>query len=108
MKGPGADLFRASKNELGELPIIAENLGVITPEVEAIRHEFDYPGMAILQFAFSTDPQAPSFRPHNYVHNQVAYTGGHDNDGVATLARWPGDDDSRRRHQCAGHQRCRN
>src|SRR6185369_17028181 len=84
-KGPGADLFRFVTAKLGQLPVIAENLGVITPEVEAIRDEFDYPGMAILQFAFSTDPQAPSFRPHNYVHNQVAYTGGHDND---TMRGW--------------------
>jgi 4-alpha-glucanotransferase len=85
VKGPGSDLFRFVTAKLGQLPVIAENLGVITPEVEAIRHEFDYPGMAILQFAFSTDPQAPSFRPHNYVHNQVAYTGGHDND---TMRGW--------------------
>ena len=85
VKGPGSDLFRVLTSKLGALPVVAENLGVITPEVEAIRHEFDYPGMAILQFAFSTDPQAPSFRPHNYVHNQVAYTGGHDND---TMCGW--------------------
>jgi 4-alpha-glucanotransferase len=84
-KGPGSDLFRVLTEKLGPLPVVAENLGVITPEVEGIRHEFDYPGMAILQFAFSTDPQAPSFRPHNYVHNQVAYTGGHDND---TMCGW--------------------
>lgn len=85
VKGPGSDLFRVLTEKLGPLPVVAENLGVITPEVEGIRHEFDYPGMAILQFAFSTDPQAPSFRPHNYVHNQVAYTGGHDND---TMCGW--------------------
>jgi 4-alpha-glucanotransferase len=85
VNGPGADLFKVLTAKLGQLPVVAENLGVITPEVEAIRHEFDYPGMAILQFAFSTDPQAPSFRPHNYVHNQVAYTGGHDND---TMRGW--------------------
>ena len=48
------------QSELGELPIIAENLGVITPEVEAIRHQFNFPGMAILQFAFGNDPQAPT------------------------------------------------
>ena len=82
VKGPGKELFAALRNELGELPIIAENLGVITPEVEAIRHEFGLPGMAILQFAFGKDPQAPSFKPHNYVHNLVAYTGTHDNDTV--------------------------
>lgn len=84
-KGPGAELFEALTKELGELPIVAENLGVITPEVEAIRHQFGYPGMAILQFAFSTDQMAPTFRPHNYRPELVAYTGGHDND---TMFGW--------------------
>jgi 4-alpha-glucanotransferase len=83
IKGPGADLFRALQSAIGELPIVAENLGVITPEVEAIRHQFGFPGMAILQFAFGKDDQARSFRPHNYVRNLVAYTGTHDNDTVA-------------------------
>jgi 4-alpha-glucanotransferase len=80
VKGPGAELFQVLTEKLGPLPIVAENLGVITPEVEAIRNQFGYPGMAILQFAFSTDPQAPTFRPHNYERQLVAYTGGHDND----------------------------
>jgi len=94
IKGPGAELFSTLQQELGELPIIAENLGVITTEVEQIRHQFGFPGMAILQFAFGNDPQGPSFRPHNYVHNLVAYTGTHDND---TLIGWwnsPGTADS--------------
>jgi 4-alpha-glucanotransferase len=82
IKGPGAELFAVLQREFGELPIIAENLGVITPEVEAIRHEFGFPGMAILQFAFGNDPQGPSFRPHNYPREVVAYTGTHDNDTV--------------------------
>jgi 4-alpha-glucanotransferase len=82
IQGPGAELFSVLEEQLGELPIIAENLGVITPEVENIRHKFGYPGMAILQFAFGNDPQGPSFRPHNYVRNLVAYTGTHDNDTV--------------------------
>ena len=82
VKGPGAAFFEALKTALGELPIVAENLGVITPEVEALRKQFDFPGMAILQFAFGNDPQAPDFRPHNYVHHRVAYTGTHDNDTV--------------------------
>jgi 4-alpha-glucanotransferase len=85
VKGPGAELFRALTDSLGPLPVVAENLGVITPEVEAIRRQFDYPGMAILQFAFSTDPQAPTFRPHNHEQHLVAYTGGHDND---TMVGW--------------------
>jgi 4-alpha-glucanotransferase len=82
IKGPGAELFSTLQQELGELPIIAENLGVITAEVEQIRHQFGFPGMAILQFAFGNDPQGPSFRPHNYFRNLVAYTGTHDNDTI--------------------------
>ena len=82
VKGPGAALFAALKSALGDLSIVAENLGVITPEVEGLRKQFDFPGMAILQFAFGNDPQAPDFKPHNYVHHLVAYTGTHDNDTV--------------------------
>ncbi len=78
--GPGAALLEALEHALGPLPFIAENLGVITPEVEALRQRFRLPGMAILQFAFGDDPQSRSFRPHNYVRDTVAYTGTHDND----------------------------
>ena len=80
VKGPGADFFAALEREFGDLPIIAENLGVITPEVESIRQRFRFPGMAILQFAFGKDPQGPSFRPHNYGRELAVYTGTHDND----------------------------
>lgn len=86
IKGPGREFFCAMKKQFGELPIVAENLGVITPEVEAIRHEFGFPGMSLLQFAFGKDPQGPSFRPHNYSRELVAYTGGHDND--TTVGWW--------------------
>ncbi len=86
IKGPGVELFEALEREFGALPIVAENLGVITPEVEAIRNRFDFPGMALLQFAFGNDPQGPTFRPHNYERNLVAYTGGHDND--TTVGWW--------------------
>lgn len=95
VKGPGADLFRVLRRELGDLPIIAENLGVITPEVEAIRDEFGLPGMAVLQFAFGKDPQAPSFQPHNYPRNLAAYTGTHDNDTVMGWWRSEGGDSTR-------------
>jgi 4-alpha-glucanotransferase len=94
IKGPGAGLFSAVQAELGDLPIIAENLGVITPEVEQIRHRFGFPGMAILQFAFGNDPQGPSFRPHNYERNLVAYTGTHDNDTVVGWWNSTGSGDS--------------
>ncbi len=60
------------------MPIIAEDLGIITPDVVAIRDEFQLPGMRILQFGFSGSDNP--FLPHNYVHNCVAYTGTHDND----------------------------
>jgi 4-alpha-glucanotransferase len=86
--GPGADLLAALERALGPLPLVAENLGVVTPEVEALRHRFRLPGMAILQFAFGTDPQAPSFRPHAYERDTVAYTGTHDNDTV--MGWWQG------------------
>jgi len=77
--GPGADFFHAVRSALGsELPIIAEDLGIITPDVVAIREEFGLPGMRILQFGFS-GPDNP-FLPRNYVRNCVAYTGTHDND----------------------------
>jgi len=59
---------------------------VITTEVEALRREFDFPGMSLLQFAFGNDPQGPSFRPHNYSRELVAYTGGHDNN--TTVGWW--------------------
>jgi 4-alpha-glucanotransferase len=86
VKGPGRKLFEALRRELGELPVVAENLGVITPEVESLRQEFGFPGMSLLQFAFGNDPQGPSFRPHNYTRELVAYTGGHDND--TTVGWW--------------------
>jgi 4-alpha-glucanotransferase len=86
VQGPGAEFFRILQAELKELPFVAENLGVITPGVEALRHEFGFPGMSLLQFAFGNDPQGPSFRPHNYSRELVAYTGGHDND--TTVGWW--------------------
>ena len=86
VKGPGAALFEALEKELGPLPLVAENLGVITPEVEALRERFGFPGMAILQFAFGTDGQASTFIPHNLERNLAAYTGTHDND--TTVGWW--------------------
>jgi 4-alpha-glucanotransferase len=79
VKGPGADLFTTLRRELGSLPIIAEDLGVITPEVEALRDRFHLPGMRILQFAFGGAAEN-RFLPHNYEHNTIVYTGTHDND----------------------------
>ena len=91
VKGPGAALFESVRSilKLEQLPFVAENLGVITPAVESLRQQFGLPGMAILQFAFGTDPQAPDFRPHNYPRNLVVYTGTHDND--TTVGWWTGE-----------------
>jgi 4-alpha-glucanotransferase len=109
VKGPGAAFFRALEEALGELPIVAENLGVITPAVEAIRERFSFPGMAILQFAFGADAQGPGFRPHNYSRNLVVYTGTHDND--TTVGWWTssGAADSTRSRQDVEreHDHCR-
>lgn len=80
VKGPGKDLFETIRQNLGDVPIIAEDLGVITPSVVDLRDTFDFPGMKILQFSF-TDNQANAFLPHNYTTaNCVVYTGTHDND----------------------------
>jgi 4-alpha-glucanotransferase len=78
-QGPGADLFHALQRRLGPLPLIAENLGVITDGVTDLMTEFGFPGMAILQFAFDSGPDN-EFLPHNYREPLVAYTGTHDND----------------------------
>lgn len=86
--GPGADLFLTVKKKLGTLPIIAENLGLITPEVEELLDQTGFPGMNVLQFAFSGDgvDQAENrFLPHNHSYNTLVYTGTHDND---TTAGW--------------------
>ncbi|MBP6017069.1 MAG: 4-alpha-glucanotransferase [Candidatus Promineofilum sp.] len=79
VKGPDAAVFEAIQGKLGELPIIAEDLGVITPEVEDLRDRFDFPGMRILQFAFGGTRNS-SFLPYNYIHNTIVYTGTHDNE----------------------------
>jgi 4-alpha-glucanotransferase len=84
VKAPGREFFRTIRNALGDVPIIAEDLGVITPEVEALRDECNYPGMKILQFAFGEGPEN-QYLPHNYPVNSVVYTGTHDND---TSAGW--------------------
>ena len=87
---PGVPMFEAVQSALGKLPIIAEDLGVITPEVEALRDRFGFPGMKILHFAFDSGPTNP-YLPHNYVRNCVAYTGTHDND--TTLGWYTSQDD---------------
>lgn len=84
LPGPGADLFETVEKELGRLPIIAEDLGVITKTVEELRDQFNLPGMKVLQFAWS-DPKNV-FLPHNHGTNAVVYTGTHDNN--TTIGWW--------------------
>ncbi len=79
VKTPGRELFNTIRQVLGELPIIAEDLGVITAEVNELRDELGFPGMRVLQFGFGGDSTSVNL-PHNYVPNVVAYTGTHDND----------------------------
>src|SRR5262249_30705440 len=78
MPGPGAEFFHTVRKELGALPFIAEDLGLITPDVSALREEFHIPGTKVLQFAFDGSPDNPHL-PVNYSTNTVVYTGTHDN-----------------------------
>ncbi len=83
ISAPGREVFEAFVQDHGKpLPVIAEDLGVITPEVEQLRDDFNLPGLRILQFAFGTDPMSSTFLPETYVSNCVAYSGTHDNDTV--------------------------
>lgn len=76
---PGRELFTILQAELGDLPLIAEDLGIISPEVEKLRDDFHLPGMKVLMFAFDSDEKNP-YLPHNHVPDSVVYTGTHDND----------------------------
>lgn len=92
--GPGADFFKVIRKALGSLPIIAEDLGIITPSVNKLREQFDLPGMKVLVFAFNSDPTNP-YLPHNYEHNCVVYTGTHDNDTTRGWYERVGEDERR-------------
>ncbi len=95
VEGPGADLFEAVERALGVLPIVAEDLGVITPDVEELRDRFDFPGMRVLQFAFGGNADQP-YLPHNHIRRCIVYTGTHDND--TTLGWWRTASEKERRH----------
>jgi hypothetical protein len=96
-------VIEALTTALGPMPIVAENLGLITPDVEALRERFGYPGMAILQFAF--DGQASEFIPPRYVPERVVYTGTHDND--TTMGWWTstGEGDSTRAPEAVANEK---
>ena len=94
---PGAALFTAVSKALGPLPIIAEDLGVITPEVTALRQRFGFPGMRILQFAWGQDDGGKNaYLPHNHTQDSVVYPGTHDND--TTVGWWASAPESVRHH----------
>ena len=95
VEGPGEKLFDALRARYGRLPFVAEDLGVITPEVTALREKYGLPGMRILQFAFDGSPHNP-YLPHNHERNAVVYTGTHDND--TTVGWFQGLDGDVRRH----------
>jgi 4-alpha-glucanotransferase len=78
--GPGAAFFEALQKRFAHLPLIAEDLGLITPAVRELRDRFDLPGMRVLQFGFDTSAEAEEHLPHRYIPHCVAYTGTHDND----------------------------
>jgi len=103
--GPGRKLFDAAQKALGNLPIIAEDLGVITPDVDALRDALGYPGMRILQFAFGDDAKAATFRPESYPSNCVVYTGTHDNDTTVGWYRSEAGQDSTRNQEQVTRER---
>lgn len=84
VKAPGVEFFETLSKRLGDLPVLAEDLGIITPEVEALRDRFQFPGMKILMFAFGDNSDNP-YLPHQYGRNCAVYPGTHDND---TLVGW--------------------
>jgi 4-alpha-glucanotransferase len=84
-RGPGRAVFDAATTQLGELALIAEDLGVITPPVERLRDALGYPGMVVLQFGFALDDPRSPHHPDRHAENRVAYTGTHDHD---TIAGW--------------------
>lgn len=96
--GPKDDIFHALRKALGDLPFLAEDLGIITPEVDALRHRLKVPGMKVLQFGFG-DKGAHAYLPHNYERDCVVYTGTHDND--TTVGWWKHLDKATRGHVTA-------
>ena len=95
VSGPGMALFQAIEAALGPMPLIVEDLGVLSPAVKQLLAASGYPGMAVLQFAFADGPAQP-FLPHNHHPHSVVYTGTHDND--TSLGWWTGASDLERRH----------
>lgn len=95
IKGPDAKFFEVLQAAVGSLPVMAEDLGIITPEVELLRDRFNFPGMRILQFAFGGDSNNP-YLPHHYIQNCVVYPGTHDND--TALGWWNSASEHEKKH----------
>ena len=108
VESPGKELFEALKSEFGgSLPVIAEDLGIITPDVVELRESQGFPGMRVMQFAFGGDQLAPDYVPENYPVDSVAYTGTHDND--TTIGLFQGGesaDSTRTAEQIQAERRC--
>ncbi|GGJ30427.1 4-alpha-glucanotransferase [Deinococcus roseus] len=105
VKAPGKELFKTILDALGEIPIIAEDLGVITEEVEDLRDSFGFPGMAILQFAFGGgDWASNAFLPENLKDNQIVYSGTHDNDTTRGWFNAAKEDELTHLNQVAGSE----
>jgi 4-alpha-glucanotransferase len=102
VKAPGKALLEAIQAELGSIPLVAEDLGIITHEVDELRNEFNLPGMKILQFAFGSGPDNP-YLPNNYEKNCVVYTGTHDNDTTAGWLEKLSEDEKKYIDEYLGH-----
>ncbi len=103
--GPGGRFFEALQQEFGDIPIIAEDLGLITEDVHQLRDQFGLPGMRVLQFAFGADSLAEEYIPENYPENCVAYTGTHDNDTTMGLFQSQAGGDSTRTQEQIDQER---
>ena len=101
-KGPGMDFVDAINSTKGDRLIVAEDLGLITPEVEALVEKSGYPGMRVMQFAFLDDSDSTHL-PHNYKNNVVAYTGTHDNNTLLGYVWEIGDDNRKRLLEYCGY-----
>ncbi len=102
VEAPGKELLTALIKEFGNIPLVAEDLGIITAKVEALRTDFNLPGMKILQFAFG-DTAANPYLPHNYERNYVVYTGTHDNDTTLGWFNALNDHDKQRIYHYLGY-----
>lgn len=103
VEGPGSDLFSTLSARMGSMPIIAEDLGIITEDITRLRHKFRFPGMRVAQFGFDEEPDTAIHHPTQYPNDVVAYTGTHDND--TTIGWFWGDNQRHDRRRLDAHRR---